>query len=997
MSFAPRGSHWAASATWGDDAEDDLTRLARDLLRRHAPGWTERRSGMWLHLAPPDPGDGPPQGWKLHVSATRRSAPAVLSAVLPLAVREGARFKIAATLDWVSWLNNPGTPRGSAGKFLTIYPRDDEQARRLGEACDRATAGIAGPAILSDRALRPGGLVHYRYGAFRDDSVFTPDGELLAVVRDPSGAPVPDRRNAWFTPVPWAPDPFRPAPAARPAARAVRRGEGAGEGTGEGAAREVLLDGRYLVRRVLKHANKGGVYAAEDRADGRTVVIKEARPHVEGPGGGDVRDTLRHEARLLEAVAGLGLTPRPLGLFEQQGHLFLTVEHIPGEVLREHVAGVAERTGRAPAGEDLRALVLGLADLMDAMHRAGLLLRDFSPNNVMVLPDLSLRLVDLELAHRRSSGRARPLPHGTPGFGSPGQMAGRSAVLADDYYGLGATIAYTATGMSPPAILSGDLGARVRDWIEGAERDGLVGGAVCDIVLGCMDPRPARRWSPRRVREAAAAVPRPRCAHEAPAAGEREAAALVRDAAWWLVENARPDRPRMWPVSCDGLSMDPCNAQSGASGTGLAVCALAQAGPDLVPEPLESRLRETAAAAASWVSAVLGPPEAITARPPGLYFGACGAAWFLAEASALLGDPALLARAAETALAVPPVSFNPDLTHGTAGIGLTQLRLWRRTGDQRFAERAGLAARALAAAAEPGPGGVLWRTAGGAPSQFAGRAFYGFAHGNAGIAYFLLCAAAALGEPAYEHAAREGLETLLRVAVPRETGLSWDSGPERPYGMPHWCNGSAGVGIAMDRGYRVTGDPRYLRAARGAAEAVVSLRRRSGLVRCHGLAGGGDLLLDLFETTGERRFRDRALESAAIACEQRVPDGGRSVVPDESLLEVTAGLNTGLAGVAAFVLRALRGGPALLMADDLLAARPAGHGTRAAGAQRNDAPGNDAPGNGAPDGREHRHEDRHGSRPEGRHEGRYEDGAAAGREDVAARAADARGPAGASR
>jgi lantibiotic modifying enzyme len=347
---------------------------------------------------------------------------------------------------------------------------------------------------------------------------------------------------------------------------------------------------------------------------------------------------------------------------------------------------------------------------------------------------------------------------------------------------------------------------------------------------------------------------------------------------------------------------------SGASGVGLFLSQVSRASGD--PE-----LLDLVGTAAQWVShAVAAGPR----RPPGLYFGLSGSIWFLAEAADLLGDPALCDRANELALAVPTSSFNPDITHGTAGIGLTQLHLWRLTRDTRFLERANLSAKTLIAGANTGPDGVSWPVPKDVESNFAGKTFYGYAHGIAGIAYFLLTAAAALDEPDYRDLGLDGLETLLRLAQLREDTANWDSTTEQSYAWPHWCNGAAGVGTALLRGYAITGDARYRRMAERAARAVLRMKWRMSLVQCHGLAGGAELLLDLHDVTGEQRFRDLARELAAVIYSQRVYDNGLIVFPDDSLAEVTASYNTGLAGIGSFLVRLLHGGERPLMADHLL-------------------------------------------------------------------------------
>src|SRR5690349_2285525 len=75
----------------------------------------------------------------------------------------------------------------------------------------RAPAGLAGPRILSDRTLRPGSLVHYRYGGFAAPSVFSDQGVFESWMTGPDGSRVRDERTAWFSAPPWAVSPFADA------------------------------------------------------------------------------------------------------------------------------------------------------------------------------------------------------------------------------------------------------------------------------------------------------------------------------------------------------------------------------------------------------------------------------------------------------------------------------------------------------------------------------------------------------------------------------------------------------------------------------------------------------------------------------------------------------------------------------------------------------------------------------------------------------------------
>ncbi|MGH2769719.1 MAG: class IV lanthionine synthetase LanL, partial [Actinomycetota bacterium] len=724
----------------------------------------------------------------------------------------------------------------------------------------------------------------------------------------PNGNPVPDERLAWFSPPAWVTDPFAASESSSPQddPRPPRR---------ESPGGAVLLNGRYIVRQALKHANKGGVYLAEDRVTGTEVVLKEARAHVESQAlTGYSVDSLRHEARLLDLVAHLGRTPRLLEVFEQQGHLFLVLEHFAGRVLREEVSFGFAETGREPSAEELVAMIRKLAETMEAMHGAGVLLHDFTPNNLMVLPGGELRLVDLELAHLLSDGPPPDWVAGTPAFISPDRVAGKPSGLPDDYFSLGATIGCVALGSAPN--LAPDRGQvrpmseRLRDWVIRGEHYGRITTRVCDLVLGCMADDPRQRWGPRRVLEALGQPGRSRCAHELAPVPVAELSQALGDIGRWMARTINPGGQYLWPTNCAGLTMDSCDVQAGAGGTGLFLCQASRVSDD-------PALLELVTATAKWVSETIA---AWPARPPGLYFGLSGAAWFLGEAAALLEDETLASRASEIALAVPVTSFNPDLTHGTAGIGLGQLHQWELSGEDRFLDRVEAAAADLARAARPGPAGPVWAVPEDATSTFAGLTMYGFAHGSSGIAYFLLCAAAALGEARYRELALEGVETLMRVARLEEHGATWVAGPGEAqiYAWPHWCHGASGVGTVLIRAYAVTGEQRYRRMAELAVGTVMKEQWRSSLVQCHGLAGNGEFLLDLHQLTGVARYRDLAIEIASSIYGRRTIHDGLVVFPDDTEFDVTASYNTGLAGIGSFLLRLLHGGPRPLMTDKLL-------------------------------------------------------------------------------
>src|SRR2546423_10691233 len=222
----------------------------RGVLRRHGVEWRLARTQVAWCLVAPAELDVPAQGWKLHVSATPLSAPLVLAGAAEVLVARRCPFKFAATMSVVEELVSPECPRGTSGKFITAYPRDDDQFCLLAEELHAATEHLPGPAILSDRRYRPGSLVHYRYGVLTGVTALGNDGSYQTRLRAPDGTLVRDERNPWFAPPSWARCPL-PDEAAPDTSRAT--------------SGPVLLDGRFVVREAIQHANKGGVYRAVDK------------------------------------------------------------------------------------------------------------------------------------------------------------------------------------------------------------------------------------------------------------------------------------------------------------------------------------------------------------------------------------------------------------------------------------------------------------------------------------------------------------------------------------------------------------------------------------------------------------------------------------------------------------------------------------------------------------------------------------------------------------
>ncbi|MFI6499662.1 class IV lanthionine synthetase LanL [Nonomuraea typhae] len=870
-----------------------------------AEQWDVRPDAFWCHVEPPGYG-WRLQGWKLHVSATVESAPSVLVNAARALLSRRARFKFARSLGQVAELTSMRYPRAGGGKFITVYPDDDEHFLLLAAELHHATEGLTGPVILSDRPYCSGSLVHYRYGAFTTKLArLDDDGSYVSMLMAPNGTWEEDRRAAWFTPPPWAPPPLPP-------------------GHPSGGLREtnipILIAGRFAVDAAIRHSNRGGVYRAIDREDDRRVILKEARPFI-----ANAQKWLRHEAEMLDALEPTGLTPRKIGLFDYEGHLFLAQEEMSGPTLRRWFEDESrDAVERRPAPTDALEVAGRLVDLLTTVHSAGFVLRDFNPGNVLIMSDGTLRLIDVEFTARPGE---HVLPVVTPGYTAPEQAEpGQSAVTAaqqGDLYSLGASLLYVCSGINPTFPPDDAPGRLVDERMDLLVRTAANGNdalrRLAPLILGLTAADPEARWSLERAHSVLRQGPTTEPTLISVLTSD-EQERLLEDLLCHILESMTPGERYPWPpLTYEARVADPCGVHAGVAGV---VAVLSHAARVLQDE----RYRVGLATAAGWLSEELWHEPRIL---PGMFFGRSGAAWALYDAARTLADDNMADRALTYAKRIPLRWPVPDFTHGVAGSGVAQLALWQATGDTDFRARAEICTDWLLESSHRRGSDITWPIPESIGSKLGGLTHYGFAHGVAGIATFLLAAGEALGRTDCTETALACGTMLHEKAKLIGDTARW---PVGPHAAEHtdgpapetawWCSGAGGIGAFLIRLWRVTGEARFRELAERAATAVRNERWLLSHVHCHGNSGNGELLLDLAAVLEDGRFRNWAEEMATCIHSAHVYRNGRMVIPHQVTPEQSYGYNLGLAGVAGFLLRLRHGGRRWFMPDDFFLTPP---------------------------------------------------------------------------
>lgn len=833
----------------------------------------------------------PAQGWKLHVSATAGSAMAVLARSLPVLAGEEATFKVAASPWHLERLNQGFGGAGQVGKFLTVYPTDDAQAVRLARALDDATDGLSGPRIPSDRQLRPGSLVHYRYGAFEGRWVQTTLGEVVPAIEGPSGSLVPDVRWAMYHQPEWVTDPFVLAGVATPPLPV-----------------NLIVAGRYLTVAVLNNSARTAVRLALDIETGERCVLKHARCAAAVDGHDESAVRIRREGEFLARFADDPHFPRFHGYVEDGADLFLKIEHCDGPTLEQHVTGQAVLGRHLPVDRTV-AWARELALVLDGIHRAGFVYGDLKPSNVIVAPSGPLKLLDFEtVASCEAPADTDDGVIGTLGFLSPQQVEGGFRTTSDDIYAFGALLWFLLTAAHPsdapdpldlldrplrlvnPAVPPA-LESLVGRCLQGEATERPASMAGIEVALSRMGRQPEPSRSERSPERAAVPV-------WAAQAAERLVSRLCSVAA-----SQWPPRPGDPPRR---------DLHDGAAGV---VLALAEA-CSLPGTEVEGPLAASALALAASAPLPGGPL-------PGLYVGEAGIGAALLRAGVVLDDDALIAAAAQKGrlvAAMPHVS--PDLYNGTAGRARFHLALADVTGDTEHGDAAVVAGDHLLAIAERSPTGhgVRWPIpAGYGPAS--GKAYLGYAHGAAGVADVLLDLFEATGEERFAAAARRTATGAASCALPAlddGSGRDWADRDGGGRAGPFWCHGAAGIGRFLLRAAGLADAPDVQDVALAAARAAGLGARWAGPGQCHGLAGNAELLLDVFTATGDPAWLDEAYALVRLLQPfvDSLDDAGR--LP-ESFLH-------GRAGILACLLRVLAPGRRPHVLDRRALGRAAGSG-----------------------------------------------------------------------
>lgn len=246
-----------------------------------------------------------------------------------------------------------------------------------------------------------------------------------------------------------------------------------------------------------------------------------------------------------------------------------------------------------------------------------------------------------------------------------------------------------------------------------------------------------------------------------------------------------------------------------------------------------------------------------------------------------------------------------DLMGGEASNGWYFLKLWERSGDETYLKGAVRCGEWIAEnLVRDELGTYCLMVPGNGPKE---APYSGLLHGIAGVAHFLALLSKASCDGKWSGLATELLETLSNHAIPVHGGLNWSPvlGKELLSRCQH-SHGAAGIGLVFARASVLLNEPRWLEIALKAGEATYAYGDfRGNPTLCTGLAGGGELFVELFRLTHDENWWRRAEEFARMTMAYRSVIGGLDHWPTDTAGLYSADYSYGAAGTGLFFLRTL--------------------------------------------------------------------------------------------
>lgn len=251
------------------------------------------------------------------------------------------------------------------------------------------------------------------------------------------------------------------------------------------------LDGRYEIQEIIGVGGMAVVYKAHDNLENRTVAVKILKEEFVSN-----QEFVRRFKNESKAIAMLSHQNIVKVYDVSFGDLiqYIVMEYIEGITLKEFI----ERQGSLRWKDAVHFTIQILRGLQHA-HDKGIVHRDVKPQNIMVLPDGTIKVTDFGIARfARSDQRTiTDKAIGSVHYISPEQARGEKTDEKSDIYSVGVMLYEMITGQMPfqaESAVSVAIMQLQRDPKSPTEINGSIPQGLEQITMRAMQKTPERRY-----------------------------------------------------------------------------------------------------------------------------------------------------------------------------------------------------------------------------------------------------------------------------------------------------------------------------------------------------------------------------------------------------------------------------------------------------------------------------------------------------------------------
>lgn len=324
----------------------------------------------------------PEKGFKIHISATTINACDIFNRVRKVLDEEQISYKVISSAKNLELLNSGDFGYSQIGKFITIYPPNDQRFSELLEILYLVTLGFQSIDIPSDFRYKNSSVVFYRYGEIKASEEISNDMRAREI---PDGIIVPV--NDFYV------------------------------------KRFYQMPEIYIPLVCLRTRGKSRVFQGVSVLDKTPIIIKEGLMLGEvSLSGYDGANSIMQERAILAELSGISTFPNLIDSFYINKSFVVIEELKKGKILKDILMDKNVSFIKLHKYQILSQLL----DLLVLLHSKKILIGDLSPDNIILGDSMELSLIDLEYYTFYSQSNS-DFP-GTPGFWCK-EYTGQKAVL----------------------------------------------------------------------------------------------------------------------------------------------------------------------------------------------------------------------------------------------------------------------------------------------------------------------------------------------------------------------------------------------------------------------------------------------------------------------------------------------------------------------------------------------------------------------------------------